>query len=144
MRLDRIGELEPICRRAARWSSDNLDAIKVADPDLPEQITNDRARDNWRVLLAIADTVGGKWPALAREAACTLAGEPSGSESARVLLLGDLKVLFDERGDKLTSEEIAQSLIEIEGHPWGEWKGNKPLTKTGLATLLRPFDIRAR
>lgn len=142
LRLDRMDEFGPLLRRAARWAADNLDLLKVADPYVPERITNDRARDNWRVLFAIADAAGGDWPQFAREAACSMTGAESESDSVKTLLLRDLKTLFDERGDRLTSDEIIRTLIEIEGHPWGEWKNGKPLTKNGLARLLNPFGIR--
>jgi len=55
------GALEPsatLRQKLARWSEDNLDILKSADPKIPEQL-NDRACDNWRGLLAIADLAGG-------------------------------------------------------------------------------------
>jgi Protein of unknown function (DUF3631) len=84
------------------------------------------------VLLAIANAAGGQWPERARKAACLLLGKEVDSESPRILLLRDLKSVFDELGEALTSEQIVKALVAIEGHPWSEWKGNKPLTKTGL------------
>jgi len=33
------------------------------------------------------------------------------------------------------------ALVAIEGRPWAEWKGGKPLSTNGLARLLRPFTI---
>jgi putative DNA primase/helicase len=36
-------------------------------------LLHDRAADNWRPLLAIADAAGGAWPERARKAALTLA-----------------------------------------------------------------------
>src|SRR4051794_37523504 len=69
------------------------------------------------------------------------AGETS-SESAGVLLLRDLRQMFDEQGEQLTSEEIIRQLTEMESRPWGEWKGGKPISKIGLARLLRAFGIQ--
>jgi putative DNA primase/helicase len=31
--------------------------------------------------------------------------------------------------------------VEIEGHPWADRKGGKPITKNALALLLAPFPI---
>jgi putative DNA primase/helicase len=31
--------------------------------------------------------------------------------------------------------------VEIEGHPWADWKGGKPITQNGLALQLAPFAI---
>ena len=127
LRLDRLGALEPLRRRAARWAADNIDRLKTADPDLPPNMTNARARDNWRVLVAVADAAGGRWPALAREVALRLSSSEPDTESIKVLLLRDLKALFDEKGvERLESEKVVTALIEIEGRPWAEGKNGRP------------------
>jgi hypothetical protein len=43
--------------QAARWAADNFDKLADPDPKMPD--LNDRAADNWRPLLAIADLAGG-------------------------------------------------------------------------------------
>ena len=60
LRLDRLDELTPLARRAARWAADHLDALSGADPDVPAEL-HDRAADNWRPLLAVADLASGGW-----------------------------------------------------------------------------------
>ncbi|MFP5265565.1 MAG: DUF3631 domain-containing protein [Blastocatellia bacterium] len=142
LRLDRVSEFEPLRQQAARWAADTFVILKAADPQLPDSITNARARDNWRVLVAVADAAGDNWPEHARATAQSLAGCETVSESARVLLLNDLRELFDELGDRITSDEIVQRLVEIEGRPWAEWSKGRPISKTGLARLLKPFGIR--
>jgi hypothetical protein len=70
-------------------------------------------------------------------------------ESANVQLFGHIKWIFDgspesDRAvpiDRVTSAELVDRLIEIEGGPWAEWKGGKPLTQNGLARLLSKFEI---
>ena len=63
-------------------------------------------------------------------------------QSARVLLLTDIRAIFTERRlDRLSSAELVMALIAIEGRPWAEWKAGKPLTTNGLARLLAPFGI---
>ena len=44
----------------ARWSNDNMAAVKAAKPVLPTYI-NDRAQDNWEILLKIAMILGDDW-----------------------------------------------------------------------------------
>jgi len=69
LRQDRIvAELHPLARQVARWAKDHRVKLKAADPPLPEALS-DRAQDNWRPLVAIADAVGGEWPRKARAAA---------------------------------------------------------------------------
>src|SRR5262245_27913187 len=64
------------------------------DPQMPETL-NDRAADNWRPLLAIADLAGGEWPQLARQACLTLSGESPG-EAKGVMLLADCGPAFGD------------------------------------------------
>jgi len=72
LRLDRLpGETDPIRGKIARWVQDNEAALRAADPETPAAL-GDREADNWRPLLAIADTAGGLWPKIARKAAITL------------------------------------------------------------------------
>jgi hypothetical protein len=60
-------------RQALRWCEDNLKTLSTADPAVPETL-NDRAADNWRPLLAVADRAGSEWPKRARDAALVLSG----------------------------------------------------------------------
>jgi putative DNA primase/helicase len=141
LRMDRLRELEPIRSRTARWAIDNADRLRDAEPDVPNVITNSRARDNWRVLLAVADAAGGDWPERAREIAILAAGRSARSDSARVTLLADMQALFKEHGDQLESSRVVEYLTKMEERPWGEWGRGKPLTMIGLARLLKPFGI---
>src|SRR5215469_18028092 len=50
-----------LCRKLARWCSDNRAALESCDPQLPPGVYN-RLADNWRPLFAIAAVIGGKWP----------------------------------------------------------------------------------
>jgi hypothetical protein len=110
---------------------------------MPDGVVN-RAADNWRPLLAIADAAGGKWPARARQAVQCLGAAAAGDErSMRVLLLSDVRAIFTERRlDRLPSAELVEALVAIEGRPWAEWKAGKPITANGLARLLGPFGIK--
>jgi hypothetical protein len=141
-RFDRTEHLDKLARKAARWALDNADRIRAADPDMPGGVFN-RMADNWRPLLAIADAAGGEWPARARRAVQRTGASASGDDqSARVLVLTDIRAIFAERGmDRLSSAELVMALIAIEGRPWAEWKAGKPITANGLARLLAPFRI---
>jgi putative DNA primase/helicase len=141
LRFDCLGEFEHLRQRAVRWVEDRKDELRAADPYISPEITNDRARDNWRPLLAIADLAGGEWPARAREVALSYSSTEPDTESLKVLLLRDLKELFGESSERLESEKVVTALIEIEGRPWAEGKNGRPLTKTGLAKLLKPFGV---
>src|SRR5439155_25791061 len=69
--------------------------------------------------------------------------QPDSDDSNGVRLLSDLRDAFDRHGDKLFSETAVDFLNAIEEAPWAEWRG-KTLTKNGLASLLKRFEVRPR
>jgi hypothetical protein len=141
-RYDRTEHLDQLARKAARWARDNADRVRGTDPDMPDGVFN-RAADNWRPLLAIADAAGGEWPGRARRAVqCFGAGASGDDQSVRVLLLSDIRPIFVERKvDKLSSADLTLALNAIEGRPWAEWHRGKGLTPNGLARQLAHFGI---
>jgi putative DNA primase/helicase len=141
-RFDRTRPLDQIARKAARWAMDHADQVRGADPVMPAGMFN-RAADNWRPLLAIADAAGGSWPARARAAIKSLMLAGEADQSIRVTLLGDIRAIFAEgHADRLSSAELIAALIAIEGRPWAEWKAGKAITANNLARLLAPFAIQ--
>jgi hypothetical protein len=116
------------------------------DPQLPPAL-HDRAADNWRPLIAIADACSHEWGRRAREAAVALSAGLN-HEDPGVTLLGDIRRVFDARGgDRIISKSLIDALVAMEGAPWSEWRGKAgnrqpcPLTQPGLAEVLRDFDI---
>jgi hypothetical protein len=128
-------------RQCVRWAQDNAARLTGARPDLPVELNN-RAADNWRPLVAIADAVGGKWSKLARDAAKKLNAKNK-DDSWGVTLLRDLFHLFEATERKnLASVDIIEQLVKMEDRVWPEMPpNNKPLTPTRMSNLLRPFDI---
>ncbi len=130
--------------RAARWAADALEVLRRADPVVPDAL-GDRAADNWRPLLAIAQHAGGDWPARAREAAVALSGDVTrDTDSARTLLLGDLADMLLEAGGRLASATLVERLAAMEERPWPEWHRGRPITPRQVAMLLRPLGIMPR
>lgn len=128
-------------RKIKRWADDSADQLKTANPNVPK-LGNDRAEDNWLPLLAVADAVGGEWPALARDAMQKIEQKDDDGESAGVMLLADIRSLFSvSKTARLSSDVIVNALVAIEGRPWAEWRQGKALSKNTLARLLKPFDI---
>jgi len=98
--IERIPKGDPyvdLRRKCARWAVDNLNHLEETEPRIPK-VLNDRAADNWRPLLVIAETCG--WEEEARDAALRLS-EIDDDETDAIVLLGDLADLFDreERSD---------------------------------------------
>lgn len=133
-------ELWDFGRKAARWTADNLDALRLATPSPPAQL-HDRAADAWEPLLAIADAAGGELPTRARKAAIELS-DGEGAETIREMLLNDIRDAYNARkADRLSSDDLAAHLVALDDRPWPEINRGKPLTKTGLARLLKPLKV---
>lgn len=139
-------ELKPIREKLARWAQDHLPMLSSIDPHIPDEITSDRARDNWRVLLAIADLVGGSWPERARNAAKNFFDDEMQAENYGVLLLRDIRDIFTVRScQRLASSAIISELVKMEHRPWPEFGRNKkPLTATGMARILSFYEIHPK
>lgn len=142
LRLDRLSDLEPLRQKAARWTLDHADVLKIADPTLPDELTDDRARDNWRTLIMIADAAGGEWPLRARRAALALTENEDENQSISEQLINDLFTLFNDEGhqdcERIESSEIAAYLHKLENRPWAEWgRAQRPIAPAGIARLLR-------
>lgn len=140
-RCDRLERFLPLTRQCARWASDHAARMADTEPAVPPAL-NDRAADNWRPLLAIADAAGGEWPERARAAALALSGGAE-TDSYATMLLEDLRALFAERGDpdSLATTTILGELAKLEHRPWPEISSGKPMTPHKLARLLGRFGI---
>jgi hypothetical protein len=162
-------ELGVLARKTVRWARDNEARMVDADPDLPETL-GDRAQDNWRPLVAIADAAGGDWSWKARDAALALSSvKDVGDMGAGGKLLADLRALFDggyddalnsgfgtrtelEPGrikgqpgfERLSSDALARALAALTDRPWATWTKGRPITTHRIAELLKAFDIFPR
>jgi hypothetical protein len=111
-------------------------------PELPNEI-QDRNADVWEPIIAVADAIGGKWPALVRQAGIALIAEGREADTSMgVRLLIDTKTVF-ESADQLWSKTILARLVELPESPWADIYG-KPLDERGLAKRLRGYGIKPK
>lgn len=141
-RADRTPDLDRLARMAVRWATDNMAALTDADPIIPSAIT-DRAADNWRPLLAIADAAGGEWPARARRVAEMMTFIAArNDQSTKIALLADIRTVFlTNQVDRISSANMAAALATMEDRPWSEWKAGQPITQNSLSRMLADFGI---
>jgi hypothetical protein len=141
----------PIRRRAARWAEDHKQLLADRDPDVPDRLS-DRAADNWRPLLAIAELAGEDWAARATRAALELSGLAVDEDSSPgVQLLFDLYQLFRQRlaefpetWERAATEILLKYLVSLEERRWKDWNRGRPLDARALAKLLEPYGIRSK
>jgi Protein of unknown function (DUF3631) len=128
----------------AKWAAT---CSLARDLEMPPSLHN-RAADNWRVLLAIADDLGHGEDARAAAVARS-ANRPD--EDIGVTLLADIRTVFLMRGiDRIASSALIEALLELEDGQWGEYRGvnddhpPRKLRQAELARMLRTFRIRPR
>ncbi len=139
-------ELKILASKIARWRDDNFITLCGADPETPAGL-NDRATDNWRPLLAIADLIGGACPEIARFAAMALveSEEDEDNASIGVTLLADIKDVFEARkADRISTVDLLFDLHAMEERPWPEWNKGKPISARQISTKLKPFGISSK
>lgn len=120
-------------------------------PELPDGV-EDRDADCWEPLIVVAELAGGRWPEMARAAAVALvADKHAGADSLGVLLLTDIRRIFDtgigvgETASKhaaIKTPTLLQELARIEESPWrGIKRDGSSLDARGLAMRLKPYGI---
>lgn len=133
-----------IRRKCLRWAEDHVAVLKKISV-IVEPCGNDRAQDNWEPLVAIAEVVGGGWPGRLLESYRLIEGQSEDEDSVAVMLLADIKQIFEKRGiTRIHSEILVKVLITMDGRPWADWRHGKPITANSISRLLKPFKIRSR
>ncbi len=142
--------IEQLQRRIARWIDDETAPILKENRrvNFPDGL-HDRARDAWRILLAIGTVAGGEWagPKGRTWRVCQhISADADEETGARENLLADLWKVFREAGDPdaLPTQHILEDLAAMEGRPWSEWRQGKRLSPRGLASLLKPFKVNPK
>ncbi len=145
-RLDRPAReaLAVIARKLMALSQDGTltTALSRAAIAVPRAL-NDRAADNWRPLLAIAEAAGGEWPALAHRAAVTLSVDDA--PDTRELFARDaLLVLSDYPEQEITPKRLSELLAGIEDAPWCRYSRGQPISPDQVGRLLRSFGVKTK
>jgi len=145
-RLKNFDGLE-IKSRCVRWANDNAENIKNHEPEIPISL-HDRAADNWEPLLSIAELAGGKWPEIAKKAACALTQNDVEEDSIKIQLLADIKSILKPETekviDRIWTESLLNQLYDMEERPWADWKKGKALSARNLSRLLKTFGIQSK
>lgn len=132
--------LEDLADELASWAGTVIDAATGYEP--ANLGVEDRAADVWEPLVTVADMAGGRWPALAREAAAFMvsAAESDAEDSSlNIKLLADLRHVFDDQGaDFLASAKVCELLRGIDESPWSQFDMNP----SKLGHRLREYGIK--
>ena len=127
-----------LAQKAVRWARDHIAELAEADPAMPEGLRN-RAADNWRPLLGIADAAGDEWRQHAVTSIRALLGGEAADASQGEQLLADMREIFGDK-DRLKSSRVVTKLEGLEERPWP----GKSIDERQVAALLKPFGIRPK
>jgi hypothetical protein len=134
-------ETAPIFAGLETWAAQNGAALGAARPELPEQLS-DRMQEGCEPLLAIADVLG--YAKEARDALLTLFGSERADEkeSSELLLLADVRDIFNKEGVTVLSSELLANLLAMNGNGWSSWYG-RGITGRDIAALVKPYGIHS-
>lgn len=136
-----------IKRKLARLAIEFADTInelqEQARAKMPQTL-NDRQRDCWQILIAIASYASPDWLTLAVDAAVKI-NTVEETMSANVQLLNDIKILLDENQRIVfSSAELTAWLTNDEDLAWSSYNGGKPLKQYQLSKKLAGFEVKAK
>jgi Protein of unknown function (DUF3631)/Primase C terminal 1 (PriCT-1) len=142
--IDHFERSLPLRRRALRWAVDNSKALKAAIPEVPPY-GNDRCRDNWGPLFALAGLAQGEWPAHARAAFVALNEMVEEDSTTGSMLLADIREVFaTQPTGRMFSDDLVRALALLDDRPWCDWSHGRALKASGLAKLLGAYKIHSR
>jgi hypothetical protein len=150
-------EARTIAARLEAWaSSETIEALRDARPEIPAEL-RDRHAEVWWPLLAIADLAGGDWSHRARLSALSLHAnrDAEDSMSVGVVLLEHIRrVTMEHEVDRVSSAQLIRWLVELAEGPWARWWGSDvdrldhgdahaiDKAAASLTAKLRPFRKR--
>jgi hypothetical protein len=130
------------------WVDAHLPAMQeVYNTTLPLPMSNDRMADLMHPLVAVL-TVAGADLGVLRQYAAGLDQRDREQEmqSPGVRLLAALHEIFNPAAgpaDFMPTDTIIRCLLERRDEPWHRWHKGAPITREGLANLLRPYGVRS-
>jgi putative DNA primase/helicase len=133
--LHHTDELTELARKCHRWSINNGAAVRAADPEIPKGLS-DRAADNVRILLAIADVARGTWPERARRAVEICCSETDETEDETAIVRDSCQAFEQHKAGRMRSVDLARELTLLDRRRY------PGLTANALARQLDLFEIR--
>jgi hypothetical protein len=143
----------PIRAPLQQFSEQAVPHLVEASPPMPTEL-NDRARECWMPLIALADLAATDWPVRARQAAVALTARPEEETDEAVAVVADCRSAFDgvvqdqpalfaePPALRLFTDTLLARLRRIE-EPVSE-AGYGHVNGQLLARRLRPFGIKPR
>ncbi len=140
MRRRRLqGQLETLRAELEAWARLNVTALTEYDLPEPLEAISDRLEEAWEPLLAIADLAGGEYPARARTAAESLAGETDSDTVAAHALLMAVKAVFGSQ-HSMFSRDLCAAVNGNDELPFGSMERRQGAQARRDGEAARPLQ----
>lgn len=144
LRYAEAGSFKRIASKLARFAMDHSQQVRLARPDLPDELS-DRAQDDWEPLLAIAGCAGPDWVLRATAAALRISAAAEDGMSTGNDLLADIRDVFERKQvEKICTKDLIAALAGDDEKPWATYNRGKELTPRQLSKLLAPYGIKPK
>ena len=138
--------LRDLAPEILRWTQDSRKVLmQNLEPDFPAGVENDRDEDLWRPLLAIADTIGGEVPDLARRAMLELIAVGHEQSVGEELMTAIYAILEEElvvhpKVHQIALPRLVGLVNGVEGS-WSEYRGGLGCDSRWLSKQLKSFSL---
>jgi hypothetical protein len=143
-------QLQDLRRKQARWVADHIAELKGHQPVQPKTFRW-RLAENWSVIFAIAEKIGGIWPGAVRQAAEKLTEQTRNEEThwtwSKRALSEMQRVLDGEpKRDSISSAAMIEILTKDPTSDWSEYlRGTLESKQSQFARLLhKAYDIPSK
>ena len=138
-RRDIEEEVDLLRNQVVVWVLSNVEQLTAARPKMPEQLS-DRMQEGCECLVAIADSMGCGESARRALVSLLTSERLDSTESNRLRLLADIRIVFQRSSSKIFTTDLLESLAHLDESPWGSWYG-RGIDDRDLGTLLKPYAI---
>lgn len=134
---------QPIKDLLQAFADLNSEKYRELRPELPRESLNPRARDLWKPLYKIAECAGEEWIIKVRSASIALSeGEEDPEDVGLSLrLLSDIREVFNDFEDRISTKELIERLRSLEESPWNYLDRFNPSV---LAHFLRNYGVKPK
>ena len=134
---------QPVKEKLEAFARSNESRYRDLRPDLPRESLNPRARDLWKPLYKIAECAGEEWIKKVQIASVALSSGESDPEEASLSLrlLSDLRVVFFEYEDRITTKDLIERLRDLEESSWAYLERFNPSV---VARLLKNYGVKPK
>jgi len=142
---DEVEEIfSPVKKKLEEFARENESRYRNLRPELPRESLNPRARDLWKPLYKVAECAGEEWIKKALLASVALSSGESDPEEASLSLrlLSDVREVFQEDEDRITTQTLIERLKNLEESPWSYLF--EKFNPSVLARLIKNYGIKPR